>query len=78
MASEITMIPCTNQKALGQDLMDEIRAVYDSEKYGHITRKERHEPRPKTTHYVVLCLFLSISSRKHSYMVTARKLKKAP
>ena len=37
MASEITMIPCTNQKALGKDLMDEIRAVYDAEKYGHIT-----------------------------------------
>ncbi len=33
----ITLIPCADQKLLGNDLMDELRAVYDADKYGHLT-----------------------------------------
>lgn len=34
---KLTMIPSSDQKAMGTDLMDEIRAVINAPKYDHLT-----------------------------------------
>jgi hypothetical protein len=34
---KLTVIPCTDQKAMGQDLMDELRAVISAPKYDYMT-----------------------------------------
>jgi hypothetical protein len=33
---KLTVIPSSNQKAMGQDLMDELREVINSTKYDHM------------------------------------------
>lgn len=34
---ELTVIPSSNQRAMGVDLMDELRAVINAEKYNHMS-----------------------------------------
>ena len=34
---KLTVIPSSNQKALGQDLMDKLREVINSSKYDHMS-----------------------------------------
>ena len=34
---KLTVIPSSDQKAMGNDLMDELRAVINAEKYDHMT-----------------------------------------
>lgn len=34
---KLTVIPSSNQKAMGQDLMNELREVINSPKYDHMT-----------------------------------------
>lgn len=35
--SKITVIPSSDQKAMGLDLMNELRAVINADKYDHMT-----------------------------------------
>ena len=35
--TELTVIPSSNQRAMGVDLMDELRAVINAPKYDHMT-----------------------------------------
>lgn len=35
--TKLTVIPSSNQKAIGQDLMDELREVINAAKYDHMT-----------------------------------------
>jgi hypothetical protein len=34
---KLTVIPCTAQKAMGQDMLNEIQEVMDKPKYDHMT-----------------------------------------
>ena len=34
---KLTVIPSSDQRAMGVDLMDELRAVINAEKYNHMT-----------------------------------------
>jgi len=36
-SSKLTVIPSSNQKVMGQDLMNELREVINSGKYDHMT-----------------------------------------
>jgi hypothetical protein len=35
--SKLTVIPSSNQKTMGQDLMNELREVINADKYDHMT-----------------------------------------
>jgi len=36
-SSKLTVIPSSNQKLMGQDLMNELREVINADKYDHMT-----------------------------------------